>query len=158
MEKMNKVPCWLRGLEVDHEYSALSCDKEVDEFGYYFDDDGVRCFGVIGKRNVYDEIQRDKDSTDFSMLKAYLMAHSDSYRDKGIYGERPDILSDVNDMAVYLRSANDLYNSLPDVIKDKYKNMIEVVNGFSEEDLSLLKDSGSSVQPTSENSEVAKDE
>ena len=156
MEKTFK-PCWSLGYSDTPEQSSLSCSMEEDVFDYYFDDNGERKFGVVGKKNVYDEIQRYKDSTDFTLLKQFLLDNPDG-KDFGIYGERPDIISDVNDMAMYLESANELYNSLPDVIKDKYKNMLELVNGFTEEDLSLLKDSSSSVQPADENSEVAKDE
>lgn len=156
MEKTLK-PCWSLGYPDTPEQSSLSCSMEEDVFDYYFDANGERQFGVVGKKNVYDEIQRYKDSTDFTLLKQFLLDNPDG-KDFGIYGERPDIISDVNDMAMYLESANELYNSLPQVIKDKYKNMLELVNGFTEEDLSLLKDSSSSVQPVIENSEVAKDE
>lgn len=135
--------------------NALSYGNLESVHGYFFDENGVRQFGVIGERDQQADIDRYKDSCENTILKAYLLQNIGNYEEKGLFGVRPDIISDVNDIALNLEKANELYNSLPDVIKEKYKSMIEVVNGFNEEDLQLLKADN---LDNSSNNEVAKDE
>lgn len=112
--------------------------KMVDEFGYYLDDNGNRKFGKIGERNAYADIQRDKNSTDWSIMKKYLF---DSYKGgdiPGVYGDRSLECSDLIEADDFLAHCQSMYESLPQVVKNKYQNLMEFVNGFNQEDFKLF--------------------
>lgn len=128
--------------------------RQLDKYGYFFDDNGVRQFGVVGEEDSYAPILRHKDDTDYSILKRYLFDNPGQI-DKGIYGVRLPIVSDVNDMRDMVNDLNDMYNALPPEIKQKYKNFSEVINEFTQEDLQMLKSNLDNNKPSDE---VSKDE
>lgn len=112
--------------------------RVVDEFGYFLDKNGNRKFGKIGERNAYADIQRDKNSTDWSIMKKFLF---DSYKGgdiPGVYGDRSLECNDLIEADNFLAHCQSMYDSLPQVVKDKYQNLMEFVNGFNQEDFKLF--------------------
>lgn len=99
----------------------------VNKLGYYFDELGERKFGVVGEVDVQAEIDRYKDSCDYTILKSYLFNHYNGTDIPGEYGIRPNVITDVNDVGAMVEELQMLYNSLPNFIKDKYKNIKEVL-------------------------------
>lgn len=130
--------------------------KMVDEFGYFLDDNGYRVFGKIGERNAYADIQRDKNSTDWNIMKKYLF---DSYKGgaiPGVYGDRSLECSDLIEADDFLAHCQSMYESLPQVVKNKYQNLMEFVNGFNQEDFKLFGDNTSIVKNSSSDSQGVK--
>lgn len=133
---------------------GIVIEREQPRYGYFLDDNGERCFGEVGVVDTYAEILRHKDDTDYSILKKYLFENG-SNKDVGVYGVRPELLTDVNDANTLVMQLNEMYNCLPNEIKNKYKNFSEVINGFTKEDLQILE---TNLNNIANSSEVKKDE
>lgn len=99
--------------------------KEVNEYGYYFDEvENERKFGVVGKKNVYDDIQSHLDSTDVTYIKKLLLDNGGEVLDDTCFGDTTlcskDLLTNLN----FADNARQLFNSLPTKIREKYGNDI----------------------------------
>lgn len=123
--------------DFDNEVGAQKFSEMQDDYGYYLDENGNRAFGVVGQTNVYALIQRDKDNTDWSILKKYLFAN-DTGKDVGIYGDRSIEPKDIIEAGEFMEKMQAKYDNLPQVIKDKYKDLMSFVYGFNEEDFKLF--------------------
>lgn len=113
------------------EASPHKQSKFRQEFGYSFDDNGVRFFGVIGETNVFENVQRSKDSCDYTVFKNFLIAQGLKgllQVDPKDYGFCPARFEDELDAVNFFDSLNNIYDKLPDFVKAKYKNIQEVVN------------------------------
>lgn len=110
----------------------------IDEYGYYYDENGERKFGVVGQKDIYAEIQRHKSESDFEFVKQYLFDNFNGKEVKGVYGERPKEISDVNDIISMVEETQQLYMQLPENLRAKYTNIYELVNNFDEKDLEDL--------------------
>lgn len=124
------------------ELGAQEFSEEQPTYGYFLDDLGNRQFGVTGTENVYALIQRDKDNTDWSILKKYLFDTYDG-KDVGIYGDRSIEPKDIIEAGEFMEQMQKKFDNLPDVIKNKYKDVMSLVYGFNEEDFKLFENSPS---------------
>lgn len=118
---------------------AISFSKMQNDYGYYLDDNGKRVFGVTGESNAYALIQRDKDNTDWSILKKYLFSNNTG-KDIGVYGDRSIEPKDIIEAGEFMEKMQAKFNALPEVIKNKYKDLMHFINGFNEEDYKLFED------------------
>lgn len=126
----------------DSQVGAISFSEMQDEYGYYLDDKGNRVFGVVGQTNIYALIQRDKDNTDWSILKKYLFDNNTG-KDVGIYGDRSIEPKDIIEAGEFMEKMQAKYDNLPVVIKNKYKDLMSFVYGFNEEDYKLFENTSS---------------
>lgn len=125
--------------DYDSKIGSQDFSKMQDDYGYFLDDNGKRTFGIVGQSNAYALIQRDKDNTDWSILKKYLFAN-DTGKDIGVYGDRSIEPKDIIEAGEFMERMQAKYDNLPQVIKDKYKDLMSFVYGFNEEDFKLFKD------------------
>lgn len=122
-------------------------------FGYDFVE-GKRTFTVIESRNIHDEIQRHKDACDYTVFKNFLLAQGLNGRlNFGECGEVDSRYQDILDAQALFDDLNDCYNKLPDVIKQKYKNLYEVLNS-TDGDIEKLFNSASNYNNDVKNSNV----
>lgn len=101
------------------------------DFGYSFNENSERVFGVIGERNVFENVQRSKDSCDYTIFKNFLLAQGLKgllHEDPKDYGFSPARFEDELDAVNFFDSLNNIYEKLPDFIKEKYKSIQEVIN------------------------------
>lgn len=119
-------------------YKPTVIERTEKTYGYYFDENGVRCFGVIGERDVFAEIQRHKDSCDYSILKKFLFDNYEGAQ-PGVYGvTRSAVHNDIITAQEHADKMSAIYNALPVVIKNKYKNIYEVIKNCNAEEIAKL--------------------
>lgn len=109
----------------------------INEYGYSLDLNGKRIFSKIGEKNIYAEIQRDKNSCDYSIIKQFLI-NTPSMADKGIFGDRSLETNDLIESTEFMEKCQSMYDNLPKEVKSKYKTLMEFVYGFSEKDFNLF--------------------
>lgn len=128
--------------------------KFRQEFGYYFNDNGGREFGVIGEKNVFENVQRSKSNCDYTIFKNFLLSQGMKgllNTDPKDYGFSPARFQDELDAVDFYDSLNSVYNKLPAVIRAKYKSIQEVINS-NDADVKALFDSLKDNKSNSQNS------
>lgn len=110
--------------------------EEDCRFGFGINNNGEYCFMLKDKKNHQEEIQRFKDTCDFSVMKSYLYqnALNGNVQDYAVGIRETDISDELNDIKKSVDMMSLIFNSLPVSSRLGAKNPIEFIN--------ILKDGG----------------
>lgn len=110
--------------------------SEDCRFGYLPDGLGEMQFVIKDKEDKQEEIQRHKDTCDFSVMKSYLYqnAMAGNVQDYPVGVRDMDLSDEPNQVKVYVDYITNLFNSLPVDKRLGAKNPLEYI--------AILKDGG----------------
>lgn len=93
-----------------------------DTYKMHVDDDGKRELRKSGEYNLYAEIQSYKDSTSIDFILSRFVNGDETAlsRAQGIYGDFTQMPTTLAELQQRVIDAEDLFNSLPLDIKEKY--------------------------------------
>lgn len=102
-----------------------TCEEEEPVYGYKVED-GRRVFGIIGKKNVVEEINSYRDQTDFSIIMKSLNPDMSDFEQFGnLVDNVIPAIGSVQDMISYEQILKDEFAQLPLKVKNKYGNDYE---------------------------------
>lgn len=105
---------------------GVTIDKVVSLHGYYYDEEKrTRVFGVVDKKNVYEDIQSHLCECDNEFVKQHLLEHGSDIIPPELFGDCVDVHQDLLESINRVRSARDLFNALPANFREKYGNDME---------------------------------
>lgn len=104
--------------------------EEDCRFGFAINDAGEYGFMVKDKKNHQEEIQRFKDTCDFSVMKSYLYqnALNGNVQDYAVGIRETDFSDELNDIKKSVDVMSLIFNSLPVASRLGAKNPIEFIN------------------------------
>lgn len=125
------TPYGLRGI------TAKEFHDVQDEYGYYYDEnERKRVFGVVGKKNLYEDILSHKDATDIRYIKEVLLNGGAPELTDEMFGDISSISPDLLDNLQKAELGRDMFNNLPVEIRQKYGNDIyKFAMEYKQEDL-----------------------
>lgn len=139
--------------------------KEIENtYGYKINKAGQKVLAITGTTNVYEKIQENLEETKIENILARAAAGDNTvFRPEGIYGDMTTAPSNLIEAREMMQELENTWNSLPNEIKNKYDNDVEVFIGASGsktwlEDMGLLKTSDESTQKVTENKATEKGE
>lgn len=107
-------------------FPQVSFEDDEPVYGYYTSKEGRRVFGVVGKRNVVDEVNANRDQTDFSVLRKMFERREISAAEivKQSFGDLSNLSNGYLDALAVASEAQDLFAELPLEVRQKYDNDI----------------------------------
>lgn len=96
----------------------------VNDYGFYVDDDGKRVFGVIGEKNIKEEVESYRELVDYSLIMRELNPPVSSFEEMSDYMEQfqgVDFSDPLTVVAVAETLKND-FDTLPLEVRQKYAN------------------------------------
>lgn len=95
-----------------------------DEYSAYYDGDGVLQLEVIGKKDVYSEIQSYKDSCDINLLMLrYARGETDVFaKVQGFYNDVTGMPKNYRDCLNHVLKTEQFFNALPVEEKQIFNN------------------------------------
>lgn len=104
---------------------APAGEEEEPVYGYKVED-GRRVFGVVGKKNVVEEINSYREQTDFSIIMKSLNPDMSDFEQFGnLVDNVIPAIGSVQDMVSYEQILKDEFAQLPLKVKNKYGNDYE---------------------------------
>lgn len=107
-----------------YERKAKSFPDVVNEYGFLVDDHGCKVFGVIGEKNIKEEVESYRGLVDYSIIMKELNPPISSFDEMSDYMEQfqgVDFSDPLTVVAVSETLKND-FDSLPLEIRKKYAN------------------------------------
>lgn len=103
---------------------SVSGSGTDDEYSAYYDGDGVLQLEVIGKKDIYSEIQSYKDSCDINLLMLrYTRGETDVFaKVQGFYADATKMPQTYQDCLNHVLKTEQFFNSLPIEEKQKFNN------------------------------------
>lgn len=109
----------------DKAFTGQTFSKVENDYGYYYDDiKKERVFGVVGQRNIYEEIQSQKDATDMSFIKNHLLENGSDIIDESLFADVSSVAPDLLQNLCRMETAKQSFDCLPAKLRERYGNDI----------------------------------
>lgn len=108
----------------NYERKSSVFPEVVNDYGFYIDDEGKRVFGVIGERNVKEEVESFRELVDYSIIMRELNPPVSTFDEMSDYMEQfqgVDFSDPLTVVAVAETLKND-FDTLPLEVRQKYAN------------------------------------